>query len=244
MVGSITCAIHARPTACITRPTAITGRVPSRVASTPASGATTIGIAVHGSVRAPASNGPKPCAVWKYWLIRKIAPKAPKNIANDRPFAALNARERKNRIGSIGTGVRRSHATKPASNARPAPSDARTVALVQPSASPRMIPKVSANRPALASVTPGRSSSRSGPRDSVSTRAAIGIIARPIGTFAQKIHCHAMPSTTAPPTNGPIATPSPLIPPQMPSAAARRSGGNASLISVRVRGVTMAAPRP
>ena len=65
-----------------------------------------------------------------------------------------------------------------------------------------------------------------------------------MGTLAQKIHCQAIPSTTAPPTNGPIATPSPVIPPQIPSAAARRSGGNASLIKVRVSGVTIAAPMP
>jgi hypothetical protein len=41
-------------------------------------------------------------------------------------------------------------------------------------------------------------------------------------------HCQEIPSTTAPPTNGPRATPGPLIPPQIPRATPRRPGGNAS----------------
>ena len=49
---------------------------------------------------------------------------------------------------------------------------------------------------------------------------------------------------TAPPTSGPSATAIPLIPDQTPSAIPRRSGGNASAISVRVSGVTTAAPTP
>ena len=96
-----------------------------------------MGIPVHGRVRAPASKGPNPCAVWKYWLMRKIAPNAPKNIAKESPFAVLKARERKKRIGSIGTGVLSSQRTNPARNASPAPSEPSTVGLVQPRASPR-----------------------------------------------------------------------------------------------------------
>ena len=53
-----------------------------------------------------------------------------------------------------------------------------------------------------------------------------------------------MPSTTAPPTSGPIATASPLIPPQAPSTSPRRSAGTAALRMVSVRGVTIAPPRP
>ena len=62
--------------------------------------------------------------------------------------------------------------------------------------------------------------------------------------LAQKIHCQSIPWTTAPPTNGPSATPRPEIPDQIPSAAARFSAGTASLIRVRVSGVRIAAPRP
>ena len=107
-----------------------------------------------------------------------------------------------------------------------------------------MIPNVSPKSPVPASASPRRSRPLSGPRDSFSIRPASGSRASPIGTLSQKIHCQEIPSTTAPPTNGPIATPSPLIPPQIPSAAPRRSGGNASLIRVRVSGVTIAAPTP
>ena len=62
--------------------------------------------------------------------------------------------------------------------------------------------------------------------------------------MSQKIHCQETPSTTAPPTNGPTATPRPLIAPQIPSAAPRFSGGTAAETRVRVSGVTIAAPMP
>ena len=65
-----------------------------------------------------------------------------------------------------------------------------------------------------------------------------------MGTLIQKIQCHEMPSTTAPPTIGPSATPVPLIPDQMPSAAPRRFSGKASASRVRVSGATIAPPTP
>ena len=74
VVGSMMSVIQPMPIACIIRPAAKTGRVPTRVAMSPATGAKIMGIPVHGRVRAPASKGPNPCAVWKYWLMRKIAP--------------------------------------------------------------------------------------------------------------------------------------------------------------------------
>ena len=43
---------------------------------------------------------------------------------------------------------------------------------------------------------------------------------------------------------GPPATASPAMPPHMPIAMPRLSGGKASLISVRVSGITIAAPAP
>ena len=48
----------------------------------------------------------------------------------------------------------------------------------------------------------------------------------------------------APPTSGPMAIARPAIPPQAPSATARRSGGTAADRMVRVSGVTMAPPTP
>ena len=65
-----------------------------------------------------------------------------------------------------------------------------------------------------------------------------------MGTFSQKIHCQEIPSTTAPPTSGPIAIASPPIPPHAPRARPRRSGGIAAESKVRVSGVTIAPPTP
>ena len=65
-----------------------------------------------------------------------------------------------------------------------------------------------------------------------------------MGTLIQKIQCQDMPSTTAPPTIGPRATPVPLMPDQMPSAAPRLFAGNASASRVRVSGATIAPPTP
>jgi hypothetical protein len=66
----------------------------------------------------------------------------------------------------------------------------------------------------------------------------------PIGTLSQKIQFQAMPSTTAPPTNGPSATPSPETPAQTPSAIPRWRPGKASESSVSVSGMTIAGPGP
>jgi hypothetical protein len=62
--------------------------------------------------------------------------------------------------------------------------------------------------------------------------------------LSQKIHCQAIPSTTAPPTSGPNAIASPPMPPQAPSASPRFSGGTAALRSVSVSGITIAPPTP
>src|ERR1700710_1204318 len=72
----------------------------------------------------------------------------------------------------------------------------------------------------------------------------MGSTITPRGTLSQKIHCHEMPSTTAPPTSGPSATARPEMPDQMPSAMPRRSAGNAAASSVRLSGSTSAAPAP
>ena len=71
-----------------------------------------------------------------------------------------------------------------------------------------------------------------------------GTTSRPIGTLSQKIHVQSMPSTTAPPTSGPLATASPVMALKMPIAAPRRSGGKAALRSARPSGITNAAPMP
>jgi hypothetical protein len=53
-----------------------------------------------------------------------------------------------------------------------------------------------------------------------------------------------MPSTTAPPTSGPSATPRPEMPDQAPIASPRFSAGKAVESNVSVSGVTIAAPAP
>ena len=66
----------------------------------------------------------------------------------------------------------------------------------------------------------------------------------PIGTLIQKIQCQSSPWVTAPPTSGPPATASPLIPPKIPTAAPRRSAGKAAARMVSASGVTAADPSP
>ena len=96
----------------------------------------------------------------------------------------------------------------------------------------------------LASATPRQVERRFGPRLSCSSASATGTSAMPIGTFSQKIHCQEKPSTTAPPTTGPSATPRPDTPDQMPSASPRLSAAKASLSRVSDSGVITAPPRP
>ena len=96
----------------------------------------------------------------------------------------------------------------------------------------------------MASATPGRSSRLAGPKLSTRPRRATGSSAIPTGTLTQKIHCHELLSMIAPPTSGPMATASPPMPDQMPSASPRLSAGNAALSSVSVSGATIAPPSP
>ena len=74
---------------------------------------------------------------------------APNNDANIRKAAALpaaNARERNSCIGSIGSRVRSSRATKPASSATPPASAASASTMPQPAALPRTSPHTSPER--------------------------------------------------------------------------------------------------
>ena len=76
------------------------------------------------------------------------------------------------------------------------------------------------------------------------SRSASGAASRPTGTLSQKIHCQASPSTTAPPTSGPLATASPVTALNRPTAAPRFSGGKAEVSRARPRVITTAAPAP
>ena len=138
---------------------------------------------------------------------------------------AEKARERKNRIGSIGAGAaqlegdeggqQREAAEQRAEHlgARPSPRRCRAPA-----------PRPAPSTPPLTSASPGRSSAESGPWLSGIRASTSGISARPIGTLSQKIHSQAMPSVTAPPTSGPPATARPLTAKKIPSARAAALG--------------------
>ena len=164
-------------------------------------------------------------------------------MASDTRLVAVNARERNSRSGSIGAATRR----LPDAGTRPAPTT--------PTASGaehlrRRPAEVVAAHDAPHDARPGRRwpaprrpgrgarTGRGSPRGSGS-RAAI--VRMPTGTLNQKIQCHEMPSTTAPPMTGPIATATPAMPDQMPSATPRRPGGKACASSVSVSGVTIGA---
>ncbi len=67
---------------------------------------------------------------------------------------------------------------------------------------------------------------------------------RPIGALSQKIHCHARPWVTAPPTIGPPSVARPVTLANSPSALARRAGGNAALSSASACGMVIAEPAP
>jgi hypothetical protein len=73
-------------------------------------------------------------------------------------FVTANDRFPKNDIGSIGSLVRSSRKTKPASSSTPPIIEIRTVALVQPSDCARTSPNTSPNAPGRTSPKPGKSS--------------------------------------------------------------------------------------
>lgn len=244
MWGWATAATQARPTAWSSRPTTMNGRLPHRSASRPAIGETMTGAAVQASSRSPACRGLRCWADWKNCDIRKTAPNSPAYRKKLTPLAELKRGRRNISSESIGVRVRRSQRRKSPTSTAPASSEPITSPLAQPALFARTSPQVSPKNPAPASSSPGTSRRGRGPWLSFSFQAQSGISARPIGTFSQKIQCQLIPWTTAPPTTGPAATASPAMPPHIPMAMPRFSLGNASLISVSVSGITIAAPAP
>ena len=128
---------------------------------------------------------------------------------------------------NIGFATRRSTATKAAS-IRPATTSSVTIkALLQPSLLPRMRAKMRQNSAVLNVITPRRSTPPwLGSRVSRTLATEIHVQSAPIGTLTKKIHSQPIPSTSAPPTSGPIATARPVVAPQMPNAVARSRPSN------------------
>ncbi|MDF2848673.1 MAG: hypothetical protein K0R97_2655 [Oerskovia sp.] len=243
-----TIASQARARVWRVRPVTSRVRIPRRGASTPAIGATSMGAAVQGSVRTPASSGERPSAIWKYWMSRNTAPNMPSENAKPDTFATAKLRERNRRRGTSGEPPRRarrcSQATKAAIRRTDPASSESTTADVQPSSLPRTMPQTPAKTPVPASARPTRSIGPRRPNDSRSATNTSGTATSATGTLIQKMASQLMPSTTAPPTSGPSATPRPETPPQIPIASARLARGTASAMRARDSGMIAAAPAP
>ena len=181
---------------------------------------------------------------WSSCAIQNTDPMSANENGKATPPAEENARLRKYASGIIGTGAGRSQSTKHAIRTAPAVSAPITSPLPQPTDGARTGAQTRASSPALISGRPTRSRRGRGPRLSVSRNADAMAAATPTGTLIQKIHCQEMPWIIAPPSSGAVATPRPVMPPQIPMAVPRFSSGNASLISVSDSGSTMAAPAP
>ncbi len=157
---------------------------------------------------------------------------------------AEKARERKNRIGTIGAPARCSQTTKATASRHPNASAATTSMLPQPAPLPRISPQTSPMAAPVTSTRPLISRAIRGPKLSGMRRSASGMAMTPIGTLSQKIHCQAMPSATAPPTTGPAIRASPVTPLNIPNALPRSSRGKAAPSSAIASGMTNAAPAP
>ena len=232
------------PTAWSSSPPTINGRSPIRSAIAPATGATVMNVAVHGSSRRPAPSGPYPSTVCNSWALKNTAQNSDAKVKKMAAFPAENARERKKCTGSIGSGARSSQTMNAATSSTPTASVAVTSRLNQPAWLPRTSPQTKPSAPAVIRLRPGMSRLESGPKLSSSRASTSGIAIRPIGTLIQKIHSQLMPSTTAPPTSGPLATAMPVIALKIPIAAPRFSRGKAALSNASPSGISSAEPAP
>ena len=174
----------------------------------------------------------------------KIDPNIPKLNASPTMFATAKLRSRNSRSGSSGADVRDSQITKETSSTAPATSEPTTWRLSQPAGLPRTIPKITASTPRPASRRPTTSARSVAPKLFGRARRASGMAMMPTGTLSQKIPCQFQPSTTAPPTSGPAATPRPEMPPQMPMASGRRRAGTEPARRVSESGMSAAPPTP
>src|SRR5262249_37047624 len=206
-------AIQANPAACSTSPKTISGRGPVRSASRPASGATTTGVAVQGRNRRPAPSEEKPRPSWKYSAARNAAENSAADWRNPVALAAVKARTRSSRPGSIGSGAPPSQAAQPAGGGAGGGSAGTPSVRAQPASPPRTRPQRMPPAPTVTSTTPGMSNRVAGPRVSGSRITDSTAVASPMGTLTQKIQCQFRPYTTAPPTRGPAATARPAMPP-------------------------------
>jgi hypothetical protein len=115
----------------------------------------------------------------------------------------------------------------------------------QSSALPRISAKTRQKSAALNVTTPGMSTPPwLASRDSRTFVRVIHRQSAPIGMLMKKIHSQPMPSTSAPPTSGPIATAAPVVAPQIPNAVARSRPSNSCAISASDVANIAAPPMP
>ena len=66
-----------------------------------------------------------------------------------------------------------------------------------------------------------------------------------MGTFTRKMEPHQNLDSSRPPAIGPMAIPSPMVPPQVPMALARATGSRKMSLTIeRVAGMVRAPPAP
>ncbi len=93
---------QASPMACRNSPVTTNGLPPHRSASMPTTGASSMGMAVHGSTRMPAASGVSPCTVWRNWVRKKMDPNIPKLNSMAVTFTAVKPRWRNSRMFNMG----------------------------------------------------------------------------------------------------------------------------------------------
>ncbi len=119
------------------------------------------------------------------------------------------------------------------------------IGLPQPSALPRIRPKIRAKRPSEKVIRPGTSIGCGSVALTLTSLVSVmKIAAIPIGTLTKKIHSQPRPSVRMPPISGPIATAPPTVAPQIPIALARSRPSNSWAISASEVANIAAAPVP
>ena len=172
----------------------------------------------------------------------------PSSTANTQKAAALPAamgRERNRRSGTMGSATRSSHITKATTSTSPATSVATISGLAQQAAGPDQ-------RPDDAEDTAGGQEQADWIEAGASSFGPIGL---DLGQD-QRDHDQAdgdvqpedpgpgQAAVTAPPTTGPASTAIPVTLLNMPSAQARRCGGNTAESRASANGTSGAAPAP
>ena len=244
MPGSAISANQPSPIACRVRPDTISGRSPIRSAMAPATGATVMNVAVHGSSRSPAPSGPWSTAVCRNWAKKNTPVNSEAKVRKIAALPAEKARERNSPIGSIGSRARSSQATNATTSAAPATSVPTTSTEPQPAWLPRTSPQTSPSAPPETRASPARSRAASEPKLSFILVEHQGYGDQPDRHVEPEDPLPADALDHAPPTSGPLATARPVIALKMPIAAPRFSGGNAALSRASPSGMISAAPAP